>query len=66
MAQKRASKLELEYLSRYGMDLDDAKKIDQLVKDNVIENSNGFYLANTKAWKDENTTRCLGELLMLL
>lgn len=26
MAQKRASKLELEYLSRYGMDLDDAKK----------------------------------------
>lgn len=57
MAQKRASNLELEYLSRYGMDLDDAKKIDQLVKDNVIENSNGFYLANTKAWKDENTAR---------
>ena len=57
LSQRKANKREIEYLSRYGMDIKDAKAIDKLVKDGVIENSNGFYLANTKSWTDENTVR---------
>jgi hypothetical protein len=49
LTQGKASKMETEYLARYGVDVEMAKKIAAAPHQ---KSQTGFYLANTEAWTD--------------
>ena len=53
-AEGKASKFEIEYLGRYGIDVAKAKQFKELVDTGVIERSdNGLYLTNSEAWPSQ-------------
>ncbi len=55
LANKTATASERTYLSVYGIDGVDARKIKQLVDEKTIEVSDrGLYFANTEAWKNDS------------
>jgi hypothetical protein len=53
MAQNKTTKRQAEWLLRLGIDKSDASKIAKMWDDKIIENTEGFYLANTKKWTDQ-------------
>ena len=53
MAKGSTNKRQAEWLLRMGVDKADASKIAKMFDDKIIENSEGFYLANTKNWTDQ-------------
>ena len=53
MAQGKTTKRQAEWLLRLGIDKRDASKIAKMWDDNIIENTEGFYLANTSKWTDQ-------------
>lgn len=57
LANGNAKSKEIQWLARMGINKADATKINKMRVKGFIEDSDGFYLANTKAWDDESTTR---------
>ena len=53
LANKKASQFEIEYLARYLIDEDIAKRIADNSKSKWQKGESGLYIANSDAWTDE-------------
>ena len=57
LANGNATAKETQWLLRMGIDRKDASKINNMRKKGFIEDSDGFYLANSDAWDDLEATK---------
>ena len=57
MANGTAGDKEIKWLLKNGINKKDATKINNMRKKEFIEDSDGFYLANSEAWDDPEATK---------